>query len=255
MFRSIPLLALAATLIVLGGLAACERPRDVAVRVSIPGPDSVETPVPGLGVVALPYDRDSVLASLEAKSKSPRPATRSLDSLFRAFREPFTAYTSSVFRAGKLRDSLDALKARLDSLPRNDPEYAPLYGRFTRLTDSLTVARARVERSRAELDRSRAEFVERSESLRTAIRHWEDSTYRGYDSLTRNLAGRRGHEPLTDTTQTEGWAHFRLPPGRWWVYGRSWDANDPNAEWYWNVPVERDTVLLSSRTGKQRPRY
>ena len=40
---------LAASLLVLAGLTGCERPRDVAVRVSIPGPDSVETPVTGVG--------------------------------------------------------------------------------------------------------------------------------------------------------------------------------------------------------------
>jgi len=38
----------------------------VAVRVSIPDPASTETPAAGVGVVALPYDRDCVLESLEA---------------------------------------------------------------------------------------------------------------------------------------------------------------------------------------------
>jgi hypothetical protein len=39
------------------------------------------------------------------------------------------------------------------------------------------------------------------------------------------------------------------------VYARSWDATDPNAEWYWNIPVEDDTLLLSSRTARRQPRY
>jgi hypothetical protein len=96
---------------------------------------------------------------------------------------------------------------------------------------------------------------DRSEGLRAAIRHWEDSTYRGYDSITRSLAARRRQDPRTDTTGGDGWARFQLPPGHWWIYGRSWDATDPNAEWYWNVPVASDTLLLSSRTGRQRRRY
>ena len=66
----------------------------MAVRVSIPGPDSVETPVTGVGVVALPYDRDSVLRQLEARAPTPRPDTAPLDSLFAAFRGPFTAYSA-----------------------------------------------------------------------------------------------------------------------------------------------------------------
>jgi hypothetical protein len=253
-FRSRPLLALA-TAAHLAVLAACERPRDVAVRVSIPGPDSVETPVTGIGLVALPYDRDSVLRALEAASRSPRPDTARLQRLFREFRAPFNAYTATVFAAGQLRDSLDRLKAQLDSLPRGVPEYRERYAEFTRLTDSLAALRKRAEQSRGELDRARASFVERSETLRAAIRHWEDSTYAGYDSITRALAAQRHRDPVTDTTGADGWAHFSLASGRWWIYGRSWDATDPNAEWYWNVPADGDTILLSSRTGRQRPRY
>ena len=41
-------------------------------------------------------------------------------------------------------------------------------------------------------------------------------------------------------TLTMSWAKLTLVPGRWWIYARSWDANDPNAEWYWNVPVDSD---------------
>ena len=222
---------------------------------SIPGPDSVETPVTGIGLVALPYDRDSVLRALETASRSPRPDTAELQRLFREFRAPFNIYTATVFAAGQLRDSLDRLKGQLDSLPRGAPEYRERYAEFTRLTDSLAALRKRAEQSRGELDRARASFVERSETLRATIRHWEDSTYAGYDSITRALAAQRHRDPVTDTTGADGWAHLSLGPGRWWIYGRSWDATDPNAEWYWNVPVDSDTILLSSRVGQQRPRY
>jgi hypothetical protein len=246
---------LAASVVALAGLIACDRPRDVAVRVSRPGPDSVETPVTGVGLIALPYDRDSVLAALDASAGSPRPDTAALDSLFRAFRVPFVSYTGTLQRTERLRDSLDLLRARLDSLPRNTAEYRQLYAEFSRLDDSLAAAQKRTERARRDLDRARADFIDRTESLRAAIRHWEDSTYRGYDSITRNLAVRRRQDPRTDTTGGDGWARFQLPGGDWWIYGRSWDATDPNAEWYWNLPVTDDTLLLSSRTGRQRRRY
>ncbi len=237
------------------GLLACERSRDVAVRVSIPGPDSLETPVTGIGLVALPYDRDSVLAALEAGAKNPRPGTAELDSLFQAFRQPFTNYSAATYRVGRLQDSLTELKSRLDSMPRNAAEYPELYARFTRLTDSLATAQRRGKKAREELDQARRGFVDRSDSLRALIRHWEDSTYRGYDSIVRNLALQRRREPVTDTTGSDGWARFHLRGGPWWVYGRSWDATDPNAEWYWNLPATGDTVLLSSRTGRRQPRY
>ena len=246
---------LAASLVALAGLTGCERPRDVAVRVSIPGPDSVETPVTGVGLVALPYNRDSVLAALEKEARAPRPDTAALDSLFRAFRIPFESYTAAVQRSEGLRDSLERIRVALDSLPRNTPEYRERYAAFSRLDDSLAAARKASDRARQQLDRARMEFAERGDPLRARIRHWEDSTYRGYDSITRGLAARRRQDPRTDTTGADGWAHFTLPPGDWWIYGRSWDATDPNAEWYWNLPVTDDSILLSSRTGRQRRRY
>jgi hypothetical protein len=227
----------------------------VAVRVSIPDPDSVETPAAGVGVVALPYDRDSLLASLEAQARTPRPHTAALDSMFARFRAPFTAYTAASYDESRLRDSLRRLQNRLDSVPRTSPEYEALSARHRLVSDSLAGTRGRAQRARAELDRARIRFVSRSESLRTAVRHWEDSTYRGWDSTVESLARARRLEPITDTTDATGWAHFTLKPGNWWIYARAWDTSDPNSQWYWNLPIDSDTVLLSSRTGQRRPRY
>ena len=64
-----------------------------------------------------------------------------------------------------------------------------------------------------------------------------------------------GSQPVTDTTDATGWAHFTLAPGTWWIYAQAWDTSDPNSQWYWNIPADRDTILLSSRTGRRRPRY
>ena len=111
------------------GLAACEKARNVAVRVSIPGADSLETPAAGVGVVALPYDRDSVLASLEARAPTPRPPTAALESLFVKFRGPFTSYTSTTYVAGKLRDSLGLVRRQRDTLSRQAPQYRLLQRR------------------------------------------------------------------------------------------------------------------------------
>jgi hypothetical protein len=236
-------------------LVACDRPKVVVVRVSIPGPDSIEAPVAGIGLVALPYDRDSVLRTLEARAPSPRPSTAALDSLFGRFREPFSAYTQATYAAGKLRESLQGLKRRLDSLPRNAPEYRDLYLQFTRQSDALPAAEKQEASTQAALARARAEFLPRTDTLRARIRRWEDSTYEGYDSITRRLSDARRLHPVTDSTGTDGRAHFSLRRGPWWIYARSWDATDPNAEWYWNVPVSGDTVVLNGRTGTRRAKY
>jgi len=230
-------------------LGACHTDKEVAVRVSIPDAESRETPAAGVGVIALPYDRDSILASLEARARSPRPQTSTLDTLFAHFRGPFTRYTDVSYRASQLRDSLEQLRHRHDSLSSSpSPE-------LKRLADSVRMLDRQVDRARSDLGRARSEFVSRSEAPRAAVRRCEDSTYRGYDSIVENLARSQGREAVTDTTGSTGWAHFSLPAGRWWIYARAWDTSDPNAEWYWNVPVQEDTVLLSSRTGRRRPRY
>jgi hypothetical protein len=239
----------------LAALIGCQSERSVAVRVSIPDADARETPAAGVGVVALPYDRDSVLASLEGRVGTARPHTAALDTLFARFRGPFTRYTRISYAATELRDTLSRLRQELDSTTRGSGQYHSLSVRVRQMADSLGALEIRTERARIQLDRARADFVSQSEGLRTAVRQWEDSTYRGYDGIVESLSRSRGREPVTDTTGATGWAQFTLAPGRWWLYARAWDTSDPNAEWYWNVPVEDDTVLLSSRTGQRRPRY
>jgi hypothetical protein len=239
----------------LAGAVACGRQRHVSVRVSIPGPDTLETPAAGVGVIALPYDRDSVLASLEAHARSPRPSTAALDSLFARFRGPFTTYTTVTYAAGKLQDTLNLVQRQLDTVSHQSPHYRMLHGRWLLLRDSVAAVNTRAERARLALARARADFLSRSESLRARVRHWEDSTYQGYDSIVENLTMRRHQDAATDTTGPTGWAHLSLGPGKWWLYARAWDTSDPNAEWYWNIPVDVDTLLLSSRTGRRRPRY
>jgi len=236
-------------------VAACDGPHDVAVRVSIPGPDSVSAPAAGVGLIALPYDRDSVLRALTAAAPTRRPSTAELDTLFQKFRAPFSEYATASLEAEKLRGTLASVKARLDSLPRNAAEYRTLYARFGQQSSELAKAEQREQAARKVLDTARARFIARSDTLRARVRLWEDSTYRGYDSIVRGLARARGLTAVTDTTGRDGWAHFRLRGGPWWIYARSWDVTDPNSEWYWNVRVAGDTVALTEHTGLRRPKY
>jgi hypothetical protein len=249
--RTLLLLGVAVTTL----FAGCESRQHVAVRVSVPDLTTSETPAAGVGVVALPYDRDSVLASLEERAGTPRPHTASLDSMFARFRGPFTAYTAISHAESKLRDSLRKIQLRLDSITPESGDRSKLAVIQQRLTDSLDRTSRRAQQARTALDRARTEFLSRSEKLRAAVRRWEDSTYRGWDSIVDGLARGPGRQPVTDTTNATGWAQFTLAPGKWWIYAQAWDISDPNSKWYWNVPADQDTVLLNSRSGKRQPRY
>ena len=232
-------------------LAACEKP-SVTIRATIPRLDGTEAPIPGLELVALPYDRDSVLASLEARA-TPRPHTRELDSLFAQWRGPFLRFARASARSQELRDSLNRIRLQLDSLPRNAPAYQSLYSRFGALTDSLTMATDSAEPARVELDRRRKTLMPVIDSLRRLVTVWENSTFQRYDSIVTQLAGNR--EPVSATTGPDGRATLSLGSGRWWIYAWAWDEGDPYSRWYWNVPVKGDTVVLDSRTGRKRPQY
>lgn len=235
--------------------SACGGPRDVAIQVLIPGADSALAPAVDLPVVALPYNRDSVLASLEARAGQPRPHTAALDDLFAQYRQPFAAYAVATARGQAFHDTLTAIRATLDTIARSAPEYQSLYRRFTVVTDSVAEADRASKAASDRLNRARRELSGPIESLRVEVRAWEDSIYGGYDTLVQNLANASMREPTSDTTKAGGWATLRLTPGRWWIYVRSWDAHDPNAEWYWNIPVTQDTIVLDPRNGQRRPKY
>jgi hypothetical protein len=236
--------------------AACGGPRTVVVRVSEPGADSAPAPAAGIGVVALPYDRDSVISALERRAGSPRPSTAALDSLFARFRGPFVAYTRASLAATALGDTVAALQRRAESLPRDAAEAGALAARIAERRRALSTLAAVRDSAQRALDRARTEFDARGDSLRARIRRWEDSTYQGWDSIVSALVQRSGSMPTTDTTDGTGWARLTLHgPGPWWIYAQAWDTGDPNAEWYWNVRAAGDTVLLTPANGRHKPKY
>lgn len=217
------------TVVCLLALAACSQPV-ASVRVTIPDLHAVETPLIGQIVTFLPYDRDSVLEVLEGRAASPRPHARALDSLFRIFRPAFQRYLL-------LADSLTQAKTGGD------------------LGGDRPTLEQRVESARLALGVVRDAVFPEMTRLRRDVEAWEDVTFREYRAFTRALTGRIFATPVADTTDARGFATATLTDGRWWVTARALDPTDPNREWYWNLPIDRDTVLLDPRTGRNRPRY
>lgn len=221
-------------------LAACGGDR-VTVQVVIPDERGVSTPVSGLRLTFLPYDRDSLTAALEAQADQPRPDTSPLDSLFQEFREPFGSYlriAADYERLGRSRDSLLA----------SDPA-----GRLAGVEDSLGTLRPVLEAARTRVEAARRRLGA-GDSLRAALSAWQDYAYRDYDSLTRVLVRQSRLEATIDSTRTDGWVTVELRPGRWWLTARAINVGDPNAQWYWNVPVVGDTIILSPANGRSRMR-
>lgn len=228
--------------------------RDVVVELRLPDGDGALVAAAGQAIIALPYDRDSVMAALEAQA-GPRPHARTLDSLYDAFAAPYGQVREASATVARLEERVTALRAGLDSLGRGTPEYAAAFGRERQVSDSLAAARRALERAEATLAALRGRMQPVLDSLRADVRAWQERTYAGYDTLTDNLSEARMATPAMDTTDAQGRAYFQLPAGPWWIYARAWDATDPNREWYWNAPVGQDTVTLEPRTGSRRSRY
>lgn len=187
----------------------------------MPDDAGVETPVPGVRLLIVPYNRDSLLQVLENRAPSPRPSTTELDSLFQVFREPFNAYLAASRRLQQ---------------------------------DSTPAAKAAAERARQELARVRASVGPRIDSLRARVSAWEDTAFRAYDSITARLV-RRGKDPVVDSTRGSGWTTVTVPGAGWWLTARALNPRDPNTEWYWNVPAAGDTIRLTAANGRARPRF
>lgn len=227
-------------------LAVGCRETRLSISVAIPDATGVLGPAAGVTVMALPYDRDSLMTSLENEAPTPRPHTAELDSLFQEFRAPFAESTRLAALANRIRDTLRTLAA--------DPAQA---SRIAALNDSLAV----LERVQAEaserLMEVRQRVAPRIDSLRALVRAWEEQAFSGWADITRSLTSGRLVAGISDTTRHDGTARLHLPPsGRsWWVYARSFNSGDPNSEWYWNVPVTGGPIVLDTSTGRLRPRY
>lgn len=204
----------------------------------MPDGNGVETPAAGLALVALPYDRDSVIAALEAAAPAPRPATAVLDSAYADFRTPFATFSAASYAAQALRDSLKSA---------TDPS------RRAALESALAARQRTVDSLRPVLAVARQRLAARTDSTRAAVRAWQDIAYAGYDTVVRNLS--RFLDPVADTTDATGIGRFTLRSRNMWITAAAWDVGDPNAEWYWNVPITGDTVVLSPANARRRPRY
>jgi hypothetical protein len=236
-------------------LLGCDGPRQLAVQVLVPDLRGVATPLPGVEVAALPYDRDSVLRALESRAPTGRPHTRELDSLFQAFREPFLAFARAAWDVEQARRLRDSLAARRGAASPGTPGARELDLMLQHAEDSLRRLTPRLEGARSALSAARDTLWPRIEQLQAEVRRWELSAYAGYDTIVRGFARDRLKLGIADTTDTGGWASLSLNSGRWWIYARSPDPRDPNAQWYWNVPATGDTLRLNPATGRHLPRY
>lgn len=224
------------------------------MQLLVPDLSGVETPLPGVEVTALPFDRDSLLAAMESRAPTGRPHTQALDSLFQAFQTPFLAFARAAWQVEQMERRRDSLIARRAG-GSNSAGGRELELTIRRLEDSVRRLTPLLESTRADLSAARDTLWPRIEQLEAEVRRWEHTTYAGYDTIVRAMIRDRLRMGLSDTTDATGWASLTLSPGRWWIFARTLDAQDPNKQWYWNVPVTADTLRLTPASGRHLSRY
>ncbi len=215
------------TVLFLSLLAACDSRLDV--QVVIPDASGVPVPIEGMRITLVPWDRDSIMGEVEASMVLPRPHTDSLDRLFQIFRTPYREFlaASATWQALAARAGTPA-----DSLARAD-----------------SARRAAATR----LDLTRRQVQPAIDAERARVRPWSALAAARFDTALAAIS--QPWSAIIDSTGAGGWVRLSVPPGRYWVVARAISAQDPNAEWYWNLAATHDTIHLNDHTGRLRPRY
>jgi hypothetical protein len=206
----------------------------------------------------LPYDRDVVFDSLQSVASRPEPAAPdSLLELQAAIAEAQVTWSAATERWNSARDSLRALSARLDQLPRSSAEYRLLYRDFQPQEAAEAAAQRQMDSSFALYDGLQRRYTAQAQEYSLLRDQWGDEAFADVDDIIAARIEEAGREEVFDTTDMNGIARTSLPKGQWWVYARYELIYD---ELYWNVPLEvaggEPTELILNRANAQRrPRY
>ncbi len=197
-----------------------------------------EHPLPGLEISVLPVDADRILDSLEAVAPTPRPRFPELESELAHYNRRDRHQMEAQDRAWRAtRDSLSALSDSLRHMNRAAPAYREAYARLRALYERLN--RLTVERNRAiqAATGDARELARRAAIAADSLRRWESIAFAPYPELLIAAVRATGREPRQVVTDSSGDAVTKLEPGRWWLYARLADPENPFQEFYWSVSV------------------
>ncbi|MCI0435807.1 MAG: hypothetical protein L0271_19520 [Gemmatimonadetes bacterium] len=216
------------------------------------------TPLASLEVRVVPYDRDVIFDSLQAAASSPEPeAPDSLVQLQAAIATAQTDWSAATERWNAARDSLRAIRNRLDQLNRTSAEYRLLFTDFGDQEQRERGANRAMETAFQTYTGLQNRYNSAAEEFSIQYNAWADGAFAAVDEVVTRRLEAIGSEEVWDTTDANGVVRVTgLKRGDWWVHAR-YDL--PFEELYWNVPVtvggEPATVQLNRATGENRARY
>jgi len=247
-------LGFAAILGAITALSACTG--QVAVEAQLENAEGQMTPLKELEVRALPYDRDAIFDSLKTAYSTPEPMPPdSLTSLKTAIQQANEQWTTAETAWNSARDSLRALRTKLDNTPRSSAEYRLMFRDFG---DQEARERAAQRTSEAAFKRYtdlQERYTSQAQAYTLLHDQWADDAYQSVDEVIAARLKEMGSAEVADTTDSNGIARFKLKKGQWWIFARFPLVYE---ELYWNVPVEVTggdpvPVMLTRETAKPRP--
>ncbi len=208
--------------------------------------DNAGKPLRGLEISVLPVDADRILDSLEAIAPTPRPRFPELESEMAQYDRRERPQLVEQDRAWRTtRDSLAALSDSLHRMNRAAPTYREAYARLRALhsrLNQLTAERDRAIQAAIGYDR---ELAQRAARAADSLRRWERVAFARYPELLTAAVIATGREPRQVVTDSSGEAKVAVEPGRWWLYARLADPENPFQEFYWSVSVTTNNWVPS----------
>ena len=231
---------------------------EIQVELQASFPD--HTPLAGLEIMALPFDRDGLRDSLAAEHESERPTFPELEAELSEYELPdLTGLEDVTMPWRAIHDSVTSLADSLNSVGSDSSvNYAAAYARlgdqYRRLARTA-VDREAVLRERIGDDR---QLASRAAAAADSLRRWEAVVLAEYPALADSAISRSGRTPQVTTTDSDGKASLTLAPGPWWFVAVRVDPNNPYQEYYWNVGIGLSrwwgsrTVTIDANSGTTR---
>lgn len=235
-------------------LAACGKPQ-VSVQAELTGAaSSAATPIADLPVRLIPYDRDAILDSLTRAAGEPEPVLPvDLDGLRDSLSAAQVAWRAEEARLHAIEDTIPTLVIPVGAEPAARER---MLLRTRRLDQEQREVKQRLAVLQARIAAFSRAIGGAVDSVRVARQRWSETVLKDFDRIAEEKIRAAGRTGAVDTTGHSGTALLRVDEGRWWVYAR---YALPDAELYWNVPVEvtgkTTRVLLSDANAERRPLF
>ena len=218
--------------------------------------DGQPVPIAGMEVRALPYDRDLIFDSLRAAYPNPEPEipadlTQLRDSI--AVASQRVSEMNAAWAEG--RDSLRILLESMQSIPRSNPRYLPMFNRYNAMAREVASAEQASNQAFSRFEALNERYATQAEETKLAREQWSDAAYVDIDRVIDSRLREMRLTEHADTTSENGIARFRgLRRGEWWIHAR-YDL--PFDELYWNVPINADgemQIQLTRENAQVRPK-